>query len=234
VESNLVGFTNLLAEVVIREVPNFIYASSSSVYGNNSTPPYSEDEVKISPNSFYGVTKYANELIIPTLVEGSKTRARGLRFFTVYGPWGRPDMAYFRMVSNVLSGSPFELFGNGEVQRDFTFIEDVVTSISKLHAELVCRKFGFYDVVNVGGGRPASMISILETISEISGKDVNFLRSNPNQNDVMLTISNPSYLYELTKFKPETDITEGLEQFVNWAKDSKVLPYLSKWVASSK
>ena len=232
VDSNLVGFSALFTNVILREIPNFLYASSSSVYGDSSTPPYSEKEIRISPNSFYGVTKYTNELLTPTLLQGSKTRARGMRFFTVYGPWGRPDMAYFRMVSNVLTGSPFELFGEGDVKRDFTYIDDVVHAVAALHDELINREFGFNDIVNIGGGRPVSMLEVLRTISEIAGKKVEYSRADRNLNDVALTISDSSYLYQLTNYKPMTDIASGLREFVNWGKESHIKSLLSQWVNS--
>jgi UDP-glucuronate 4-epimerase len=232
VEDNLIGFTSLLTQIVDRQIPNFLYASSSSVYGDSSTPPYSEKELNIAPNSFYGVTKYSNELMTPTLIKGSETRARGMRFFTVYGPWGRPDMAYFRMVSNVLTGSPFELFGKGDIKRDFTYIDDVVKAIYELHSELLHHPFEFHDVVNIGGGRPVSMLEVLETISEIVGKRVEFSNGEANYNDVSLTVSDPSYLYELTNFKPTIEISTGLEKFVTWGNDPKIRPALPRWISS--
>jgi UDP-glucuronate 4-epimerase len=232
VEDNLIGFSSLLTQVVSREIPNFLYASSSSVYGDSSTPPYTENELRIAPNSFYGVTKYSNELMTPTLVQGSKTRARGLRLFTVYGPWGRPDMAYFRMVSNVLADSPFKLFGTGEVKRDFTYIEDVVKAINDLHGELLRRESGFCDVVNIGGGRPVSMLEILQIISEIAGKQVKFTSGKTNYNDVAVTISNPSYLFELTGFKPTIEVSEGLKKFVNWGNVPEIKASLPRWISS--
>jgi UDP-glucuronate 4-epimerase len=232
VSSNLVGFSMLLSQIVLREIPTFLYASSSSVYGDTSEPPYSEKELKIFPNSFYGVTKYANELLTPTLIQGSKTRARGMRFFTVYGPWGRPDMAYFRMVSNVLTGSPFELFGDGNIKRDFTYIDDVVHSVVALQTELIGRDHGFNDVVNIGGGHPVSMLEVLHTISEIVGKKVEYHNGEPNLKDVALTISDPSYLYQLTSYRPLTDISTGLTKFINWGNESHIRPLLSQWVHS--
>jgi UDP-glucuronate 4-epimerase len=232
VDNNLVGFSALLSQVAMREIPNFMYASSSSVYGDTSTPPYSEGELNIAPNSFYGATKYANELFTPTIVQGSKTRARGLRFFTVYGPWGRPDMAYFRMVSNVLTDSPFELFGDGKVKRDFTYISDVVHAVIDLHGELKTREFGFSDIVNIGGGRPVSMLDVLQVISEIAGKKVEFSQGEANQNDVTLTVCNPNYLHELTAYKPTTELLDGLRAFVNWGSDAAIRAYLPQWVKS--
>ena len=111
VDSNLVGFSNVLISTIEKKVPKFLYASSSSVYGDIAKIPYSESETNLHPSSFYGSTKLANELLVPTLVKNSETVARGLRFFTVYGPWGRPDMAYFRMVANAIVGTEFNFFG---------------------------------------------------------------------------------------------------------------------------
>ena len=132
VNNNLIGFSNVLRSTVKNKVPFFLYASSSSVYGDKAAIPYIESEQNLHPTSFYGATKLANELLTPTLIQNSSTAARGLRFFTVYGPWGRPDMAYFRMIANVISGAEFNFFGDGSVERDFTFIDDAVNSVMAL------------------------------------------------------------------------------------------------------
>jgi UDP-glucuronate 4-epimerase len=232
VSSNLVGFSNVLQAVVESQTPNFLYASSSSVYGDSAKIPYIESENNLLPNSFYGATKLSNEILTPTLIKGSKTRARGFRLFTVYGPWGRPDMAYFRVITAALSGNKFSLFGDGSVERDFTYIDDVVHAVAALHDELINREFGFNDIVNIGGGRPVSMLEVLRTISEIAGKKVEYSRADRNLNDVALTISDSSYLYQLTNYKPMTDIASGLREFVNWGKESHVKSLLSQWVNS--
>ena len=176
VNNNLVGFSNVLRSTVDNKVPYFLYASSSSVYGDKAAIPYIESEQNLQPTSFYGATKLANELLTSTLIRNSSTAARGLRFFTVYGPWGRPDMAYFRMIANVISGAEFNFFGDGSVERDFTFVEDAVNSVMALSTELQKRKSGYSDVVNLGGCRPLSMNYLLETVSLISKKEVKFNR----------------------------------------------------------
>ena len=162
VDSNLVGFSNILISTIENKVPIFLYASSSSVYGDLAKIPYKEVENNLRPNSFYGSTKLANELLTPTLIKNSATKARGLRFFTVYGPWGRPDMAYFRMIANVISGTSFNFFGDGSIERDFTYIDDVVNSVISLMSEMDARKPGYSDVVNLGGGRPLSLNYLLD------------------------------------------------------------------------
>ena len=232
VVSNLVGFSNILRSTVENEVPYFLYASSSSVYGNQAIIPYSENEQNLHPSSFYGATKLANELLTPTLVQNSATVARGLRFFTVYGPWGRPDMAYFRMIANIVSGSEFNFFGDGSVERDFTYIEDAVNSVVALLDELKSHSPGFSDVVNLGGGRPLSMNYLLQTISSISKSEVKFTRQNSNLNDVIKTMSNPAYIESLIGSKPSVNLEVGIKETIYWAMRNDIAPHLNNWVNS--
>ena len=232
VNSNLVGFSNVLQSAVSDKVPYFLYASSSSVYGDQAAIPYTESEQKLHPNSFYGATKLANELLTPTLIKNSSTAARGLRFFTVYGPWGRPDMAYFKMIANVVSGSEFNFFGDGSVERDFTYIDDAINSVIELSKELEKRKPGYYDVVNLGGGRPLSMNYLLENINKISKADVKFNRQSGNSNDAKKTMSDSSYIQSLIGSKPETKLEDGINKTYQWALQSDISAQLNNWVKS--
>jgi len=232
VNSNLVGFSNVLQSTVSNEIPYFLYASSSSVYGDQAAIPYKESEQNLHPNSFYGATKLANELLTPTLVKNSSTIARGLRFFTVYGPWGRPDMAYFRMISNVVSGSEFNFFGDGSVERDFTYIEDAVNSVIELSKELEKKKPGYSDVVNLGGGRPLSMNYLLNNINKISKAEVKFNRQSSNSNDAKKTMSDSSYIQSLIGSKPETKLEDGIDKTYQWALQSDISAQLNNWVKS--
>jgi UDP-glucuronate 4-epimerase len=232
VESNLVGFSNVLQSTVSNKVPYFLYASSSSVYGDQAAIPYTESEQNLHPNSFYGATKLANELLTPTLIKGSSTIARGLRFFTVYGPWGRPDMAYFRMIANVVSGSEFNFFGDGSVERDFTYIDDAVNSVIGLSKELEKRKPGYSDVVNLGGGRPLSISYLLENINKISKAEVKFNRQSSNSNDAKKTMSDSSYIQSLIGSKPETKLEDGINKTYQWALQSDISAQLNNWVKS--
>ena len=232
VESNLIGFSNVLQSTVSNEVPYFLYASTSSVYGDQAAIPYIESEQKLHPNSFYGATKLANELLTPTLIKNSATIARGLRFFTVYGPWGRPDMAYFRMISNVVSGSEFNLFGDGSIERDFTYIDDAVNSVIELSKELEKRKPGYSDVVNLGGGRPLSMNDLLESINKISKAEVKFNRQSGNSNDAKKTMSDSKYIQSLIGSKPETKLEDGIDKTYQWALRSEISAQLNNWVKS--
>jgi len=234
VNSNLVGFSNVLQSAVSNKVPYFLYASSSSVYGDQAAIPYTESEQNLHPNSFYGATKLANELLAPTLIKNSSTIARGLRFFTVYGPWGRPDMAYFRMIANVVSGSEFNFFGDGSVERDFTYIDDAVSSVIELTKELEKRKPGYSDVVNLGGGRPLSMNYLLENINKISKAEVKFNRQSGNSNDAKKTMSDSKYIQSLIGSKPETKLEDGINKTYQWALQSEISAQLNNWVKSVK
>jgi UDP-glucuronate 4-epimerase len=232
VNSNLVGFSNVLQSTVSNKIPYFLYASSSSVYGDQAAIPYTESEQKLHPNSFYGATKLANELLTPTLIKNSSTIARGLRFFTVYGPWGRPDMAYFRMIANVVSGSEFNFFGDGSVERDFTYIDDAVNSVIELSKELEKKKPGYSDVVNLGGGRPLSMNYLLENINKISKAEVEFNRQSSNANDAKKTMSDSKYIQSLIGSKPETKLEDGINKTYQWALQSDISAQLNNWVKS--
>jgi len=232
VNSNLVGFSNVLQSTINNKIPYFLYASSSSVYGDQAAIPYTESEQNLHPTSFYGATKLANELLTPTLVKNSATIARGLRFFTVYGPWGRPDMAYFRMIANVVSGSEFNLFGNGSVERDFTYIDDAVNSVIGLIKELEKKKPGYSDVVNLGGGRPLSMSYLLDNINKISKAEVKFNRQSNNSNDARKTMSDSKYIESLIGSKPETKLEDGINQTYKWALQSDISAQLNNWVKS--
>ena len=232
VNSNLVGFSNVLRSTVNNKVPFFLYASSSSVYGDKAVIPYIESEQNLHPTSFYGATKLANELLTPTLIQNSSTAARGLRFFTVYGPWGRPDMAYFRMIANVISGAEFNFFGDGSVERDFTFIDDAVNSVMALSTELQKRKPGYSDLVNLGGGRPLSMNYLLQTVSSISKNEVKFNRLNSNTNDAKKTMSDSKYIESLIDSKPSTKLEDGIATTIEWAMRKDISSNLNNWVKS--
>ena len=232
VNNNLVGFSNILRSTVNNKVPFFLYASSSSVYGDKAAIPYIESEQNLHPTSFYGATKFANELLTPTLIQNSSTAARGLRFFTVYGPWGRPDMAYFRMIANVISGAEFNFFGDGSVERDFTFIDDAVNSVMELNFELQKRKPGYSDVVNLGGGRPLSMNYLLQTVSSISKNEVKFNRLNSNSSDAKKTMSDSKYIESLIGSKPSTKLEDGIAKTIEWAMREDISPNLNDWVKS--
>ena len=233
VQSNLVGFSNILESAVENQVANFVYASSSSVYGNSVNTPYTETDRNLSPISFYGATKLSNELLATALVRGSHTKARGLRFFTVYGPWGRPDMAYFRIAEALKNGNQFNLFGNGEVIRDFTYIDDIIHSTLLLAKELDAKKeIGFSDVVNIGGGKPSSIKELIIAFEVVSQRKLQINPLAHVEKDVNQTIASLNLQNQLINFAPEVSLEQGVEQVFKWASDPLVTSKLNSWTKS--
>lgn len=233
IENNIQAFTNVLQLVTELGIPNFLYASSSSVYGNSKEIPYSESSEDIHPVSIYGATKRANEILAPTYVRGSSTRARGLRFFTVYGPWGRPDMAYFRLINSGINKTEFTRFGDGHVKRDFTYISDITQQISGLHKELQSQKKGFSDIVNIGGGNPHSLNDLIQSVNSKLGSDINVLTSDMNPNDTLYTCADVSLQNSLTGFVPQVSLSEGIKETIDWASSSDISLNLDRWVKST-
>lgn len=233
IENNIQAFTNVLQLVTELGIPNFLYASSSSVYGNSKEIPYSESSEDIHPVSIYGATKRANEILAPTYVRGSSTRARGLRFFTVYGPWGRPDMAYFRLINSGINKTEFTRFGDGDVKRDFTYISDITRQISGLHKELQSHEKGFSDIVNIGGGNPHSLNDLIESVNSKLGSDIHVLTSGMNPNDTLYTCADVSLQNSLTGFVPKVSLSEGIKETIEWARSSDISLNLDRWVKST-
>ena len=234
VESNLVGFSNILRAVVESETPNFLYASSSSIYGDEAKIPYCESELNLKPNSFYGATKLSNELMASAIIPKSKTKAIGMRFFTVYGPWGRPDMAYFRMVSNALVRSNFNFYGDGKVERDFTYIDDVVESISlllKKNMQLEI-KSGSHLVINIGGGSPVSMLDLKSIIESLTGSKLKFNLLPSNAGDAKVTMASYDELKKMIGFFPKTSLKEGISKVINWCNNPSISKHLNEWTSS--
>ncbi len=232
VNRNIVGFSNLLRACVINTIPDFIYASSSSVYGNFEGITSSEIARTPDPISFYGATKLAGEILASSTVRNSQTRARGLRLFTVYGPWGRPDMAYFRLLSSVLTDYPFQMFGDGSIKRDFTNISDITKFTGLLGEELSNYKPGFHDVVNIGGGNPVSLVNMIETLEEILNRKIRIKNFEHNLNDVNFTNANTEYLESLVGSKPAIKLKEGLTEVAEWAANLPNVNELKIWSES--
>lgn len=233
VDSNLLGFSNVLTESVKNKVSNFIYASSSSVYGNSTNTPYSESDHNISPISFYGATKLSNEFLASALVRGSQTRSRGLRFFTVYGPWGRPDMAYFRLADSLINQNEFNLFGKGDAIRDFTYIDDTVKSTIALGSQLdQDHHEGYADVVNIAGGKPSSMLELISMFEKISGSKLRIKFNEKIEKDVKQTIADSAKLQNLINFIPEISLEDGVSRVFEWAKSELVASSIESWAKS--
>lgn len=229
---NLEAFNNVLMATIKHEVSNLLYASSSGVYGNTPQTSFSEKNTVAQPISFYGATKLTNEILASASSRNSMLKTRGLRLFTVYGPWGRPDMVYFRMVYSALSGLPFDFFGTGDVRRDFTYIDDVSSSISALAHDLSQRDPSFADIVNIGGGKPISINECFKIIEEVIGCAIPFKRKNADPRDVELTNADFTYLDQITSDFPKTSARQGFTNFVSWATRPDIQSRLALWVNS--
>lgn len=228
VDSNLKAFSNVILECAKQGVPKFLYASSSSVYGNSKNVPFSETDKNIKPISFYGATKLSNEILASSVSTNFGMATRGLRFFTVYGPWGRPDMAYFKLATSLMNQTAFSLYGDGKIRRDFTFVDDVVESIVKLTSQLE-EHTSFADVVNVGGSQRYSMLELIEAIENAFGSKVNISIEDVFSADVNETWADTTYLESLIEFKPKTDLTSGIESFVKWINSSEIQKQRYDW-----
>ena len=229
-QSNLVGFENVARNVKKFKIPIFFYASSSSVYGDFAISPLAESELILRPNSYYGATKYSNEIAARALFAGTNQKVLGLRFFSVYGPMGRPDMAYFRLLRAALLDTEFNLFGDGTIKRDFTYIDDVIQSILNLIAKCRESDFSFCDVINIGGGQPMSMKDLIDTVSSLTQKNLKINYLDQNKDDSKLTCASTKKLFEWTESIPKVTLLEGIERVYSWMNSKEVLPLLNKWV----
>lgn len=230
IDNNLSGFLNICKIVESANIPVFLYASSSSVYGNNSRIPFSEAEINLQPESFYGYTKLLNEKIANDYFkEINRTNHVALRFFTVYGEYGRPDMLYFKVLANILSNEKLILFGDGSAQRDFTYIDDVVDSIEILtkRSNLLIEK-GLHQI-NIGGGKPVSMNQMIKKMEYYLKRKVIIDYADPNPKDMKVTKADYTIQEEILKFKPRIGIDEGLERFCRWANEIVSIDELKIW-----
>ena len=218
IDSNLVGFTNILEACRRHEIEHLIYASSSSVYGKNTKLPYSTADVVDRPISLYAATKKANELMAHTYSHLFGVPSTGLRFFTVYGPWGRPDMALFLFTEAILKGLPIHIYNNGEMKRDFTYIDDIVEGIVRL-IPLKPDSDPPYKIYNIGNNSPVDLMLFIEAIEKKLGMvgDKRFLPLQPG--DVPATYADVSDLMNDTGFKPDTPIDTGIGKFIDWYKE---------------
>ena len=232
INSNIVGFMNLIECCRHNEVKHFIYASSSSVYGGNKTIPFKEDQGVNHPVSLYAATKRSNELIAHTYSHLYNLPSTGLRFFTVYGPWGRPDMAYYIFTSKILKGEPIKIFNHGKMLRDFTYIDDVTNVISKIIHKIPKSNIKFdlsnpvpskswapFKIFNVGNSNPMELITFIKIIENKLGLKAKKELLSMQLGDVEATSSDLGLIDEWVGFKPETSIEKGIEIFINWYKN---------------
>jgi UDP-glucuronate 4-epimerase len=212
--SNIEGFINLLEAARHAGVSHLVYASSSSVYGANTKLPFSESDPVETPVSLYGATKRANELLAYTYAHLFGIRCTGLRFFTVYGPWGRPDMALFLFTHAILENRPIDVYNRGDMHRSFTYIDDIVEGV------LACLEKPFpFEIFNLGNDRSASLMEYIETLEKHLGRKAqkNLLPMQPG--DVPATRADLAHARELLGFSPKTGIDEGIARFVSWYRE---------------
>jgi len=231
IETNLNGFFNIIDNCRKFSIEHFIYASSSSVYGGNTNMPFSENQSVDHPISLYAATKRSNELIAHTYSHIYGMPTTGLRFFTVYGPWGRPDMALFLFTKAILEGKEIEIFNNGEMIRDFTYIDDIIKSMVKIIEKIPLPDDKFnrespnpsiswapFKIFNIGNSKPNSLFEYVEAIENELSIKANRKYLPLQTGDVPATESNCSALESYVGFKPNTSIKNGIKEFIKWYK----------------
>jgi len=220
IETNITGFLNILENCNNFNVENIIYASSSSIYGDNKDLPFSENDKTEKQISMYGVSKKTNELMAHTYSNLYGLRTIGLRFFTVYGPWGRPDMALYIFTKAIIENKDIDLFNEGNHTRSFTYISDIVEPIYRLIKinENNQNILNNYDILNIGGAEPVKLLRFIDIIEHYLGKKANVRLKPIQQGDVQDTNADISYLEKITDYKPQVDIEEGIKRFIDWYK----------------
>ena len=232
VDANLVGFTNVLEGCRHNVCRHLLYASSSSVYGSNTKLPFSVHDNVDHPLSLYGATKKANELIAHSYAHLYRLPMTGLRFFTVYGPWGRPDMAMWLFAKAILAGEPIKLFNNGDMRRDFTYVDDVVESVVRLidcapqpdpswngEAPDPGSSNAPWRVYNIGNNKPAELLDVVRLLEKSLGKKAKRELLPMQPGDVAATYADVDDLMRDVGFRPSTPIAEGIERFVTWYRE---------------
>jgi len=220
IDSNIVGFFNILEACRKYPVKHLVYASSSSVYGNNKKVPFSVEDNVDHPISLYAATKKADELMAYTYSHLYGIPATGLRFFTVYGPWGRPDMAYFSFTKKIIDGEPIQVFNNGDLYRDFTYIDDIIEGIMNIipNPPKPDEDGVRHKIYNIGNNHPVKLIDFIHTLEEVIGKKA-IIEYKPMQpGDVYTTYADVDDLMRDFNFKPNTSLKDGLTNFFDWYK----------------
>lgn len=216
IQANVVGFMNILEACRSNQIKHLIYASSSSVYGNQQKVPFSEKDRVDHPISLYAATKKSNELMAHVYSHLYGLKTTGLRFFTVYGPWGRPDMAPFLFTKAILSEMPIKVFNNGDLMRDFTYIEDIVKGIIEV---LITDKIQEnYNIYNIGNNTPVKLLDFIQAVEGACNKKAQLDFYPMQDGDVYQTFADIEDLKAVTGYIPKVKINEGIQEFVNWYK----------------
>lgn len=229
-DSNLIGMLTILEGCRRHRIEHLVYASSSSVYGMNSKMPFSTTDRVDHPVSLYAATKKANELMAHTYSHLYGVPTTGLRFFTVYGPWGRPDMAPFLFTKAILAGEPIKVFNHGNMMRDFTYIDDIVEGIVRIQdqppapqqnwdSNNASESFAPYKIFNVGNNQPVKLMTFIEAIEKATGKEAVKEYYPMQDGDVPATYADIADLQNAVGFKPATPIEQGMQQFVDWYRE---------------
>ena len=218
IDSNIVGFVNLLEAARHNPVKHFVYASSSSVYGGNTKTPFAESDSVDSPVSLYATTKKSNELMAHVYSKLYGIPTTGLRFFTVYGPWGRPDMAPMLFTKAILAGEPIKVFNNGNLSRDFTYIDDIIEAVVRVidHAPL-CEIPA--EIYNIGCGHPMPLMDFIHTLEEKLRLKAKMKMLPMQQGDVYTTYADTTKLERDMRYKPHVSLDKGIGKFVEWYKE---------------
>lgn len=230
IDSNIMGMMNILEGARNNPVNHLLYASSSSVYGGNRKVPFSPEDGVDHPVSLYAATKKSNELMAHTYSNLYGIPTTGLRFFTVYGPLGRPDMAYFSFTNKIIKGEVIEVFNNGDMMRDFTYIDDIVEGIIRLIPEAprdnpnwteeqVAESWAPYRILNIGNNSPVRLLDFIETIEKHLGMRAKKVFKPMQPGDVQTTFADVTDLEKLINFKPTTSLDLGIKRFVEWYKE---------------
>jgi UDP-glucuronate 4-epimerase len=222
IESNIIGFQNILECCRLYGIEHLVYASSSSVYGNNKKVPFSTADEVDHPISTYAATKKSNELMAHVYSHLYDLPTTGLRFFTVYGPWGRPDMSPFIFADAIFSGKELKLFNYGHHKRDFTYVDDIVAGVIAVLRNIprACEASGAkYKIYNIGNNDPVELKAYVELLEEIIGKPANKKLVGPQPGDVETTFADIDDLILDINYKPTTSLKAGLSQFIEWYRD---------------
>ena len=222
IDSNISGFLNILEGCRNHKVKHLVYASSSSVYGENKKVPFETTDNVDHPISLYAATKKSNELMAHTYGHLYGFKTTGLRFFTVYGPWGRPDMAYYLFAEAISKNKPIKVFNNGEMERDFTYIDDIVNGVTKIIEKNIDSR-EHYKIYNIGNNKTESLQDFITTIEEAIGKKAIKEMYPMQQGDVPRTFADINQLIKDYEYSPSTDIETGIGSFVSWFKNNKLI-----------
>lgn len=215
IQSNVVGFVNLLECCRHNKIEHLLYASSSSVYGANSKVPFSEEDRVDHPVSLYAATKKSNELMAYTYSHLYNLPTTGLRFFTVYGPWGRPDMAPMLFANAITQGEPIKVFNNGDMQRDFTYIDDIVEGVVRCLSVLPAKQ-PKAEIFNVGNSKPVNLMEFISTMEDCLGKKAEKIFMPMQDGDVKVTYADTTNLTNRVNYQPNTILKNGILEFTNW------------------